>query len=171
MEGEVKFISHDNKNNFRLIEENDEKINNNLGLKQFKMNVTSDMKLIYNKIEKTTLEKLNKLSKMINWELYDNLSSINNNNTNNNSEESINSKVYNPGPINFVSSYNTKYNIFTTSFLGLKLGIDQYLYINNNTGLRKGYINLILGGSEITLSEVKIYHYSNLKKVQIQKQF
>ena len=101
---------------------------------------------------------------MMNWELYDNLSTINNNNTNNNSEESIISKVYNPGTINFVSSYNTKYNIFTTSFLGLKLGMDQYLYIKNNTGLRKGYINLILGGSEITLSEVKKYHYSNLTK-------
>ena len=171
MEGDIAFIDHNNNNNLRLIEENNEtKVDSNdntyynLGIKKFKMNVTSNMDLIDNKIEKKTLEKLNKLNKMINWELYDNSTINTSNNSNNNTEELIISNVNNSGPINFVSTYTARYNIFDTSFLGMNLGMDQYLYINNNTGLRKGYVNLFLGGSEIRLSTIEKYHYANIEK-------
>lgn len=189
MKGEVLFISNpriennQNYKNLRIIEENEEKnfeTNDsyyNLGLNQYKMNVTSNMKLIQKKNEPKTLEKLNNLTQYMNFTIYENLTSINNltikegieTEGNNNTDQSLNetnntnfTRNLESNNINFKHSYNSRYKFFNTNFLGLKLGLKQHLYINNKTNLRKGYINLSLGNSEITISNIEKYHYPSI---------
>ena len=183
MEGEASFISTEG-NNLNQInetqigvneEKNEKKIDTNesyykLGYNEFKMNVSSNIILIQNKIEKKVLENLGKLSKLFKFEkskpcnatlsekkgneteeLNNEQSIIGNNETKN-----LRNLAKNP---NFLYSYTSTYRIVGTSFLGLYLGLRQGLYINNKSGLRTGYINIIIGNREFTISQVN--HYQN----------
>ena len=47
--------------------------------------------------------------------------------------------------VNFLSSYTATNKLINTDFLGTKIGLNQYLYINNKTNLRQEYLKLILG--------------------------
>lgn len=158
----------------------------NLGLNEFKMNVTSNMKLIKTSSEFKIMENLNNLLQKIKLELYKNentsslvikegneteeksfnesLISLNDVNYTNN--ESIlnhtNAKLRNletNNNINFVSSYISSNKLLYVSFLGLYVGLHQNLYINHKTGLRRNYVNLVIGNKEYTLSTVNLYQY------------
>ena len=188
MEGEVLFTSNlkaekkQNYKNLRFIEENEEKnleTNEsyyNLGINEYKMNVTSNMKLIETKNEPKTLEKLINLTHIINLIIYENVT-LNNNLTieegieteENNTNQSLNginstnfARNLEINNINFPHSYNSRYKFFSTNFLGLKLSLEQHLNINNKTYLREGYVNLFLGASEKIISKIEKYHYPNI---------
>ena len=200
MKGEALFLSsqlEQNNNNYivdkqlRLIEEENEKKSEtnqtyyNLGLNEFKMNVSSNMVLIKTASEPTTLQKLNKLSQIINLELYKPLNNSNfyqeqgnetdektgnesliemndTNYINNKSDINSTKQLRNLAnkDINYCSSYSSRNKIISVSFLGLNVGLNQYLYINNRNGLRQNYINLIIGSKETTISIVNMYQYS-----------
>ena len=72
--------------------------------------------------------------------------------------------------INFSSSYLATYKLINTDFLGMKIGLNQYLYINNNTNLREEYLDLILGRKNYTLSVASKYHYPGLRCGYITKE-
>ena len=59
--------------------------------------------------------------------------------------------------INFVSSYISSNKLLDVSFLGLYVGLQHNLYINHKTGLRRNYVNLVIGNKEYTLSKVNLY--------------
>ena len=187
MEGEASFISNEqnnsNKTNETLIElnkeKNEKKTDTNesyykLGYNQFKMNVSSNIKLIQNKIEKNILEDLNKLSKLFVFEksksfisefsekkgneteeLSDEQNIIGNNET-----KSTRNLAKNP---NFLYTFTSTYRIVSTSFLGLYVGLRQGLYIDNVSGKRTGYINILIGNREFTISSVSHYQ-TNYRK-------
>ena len=142
-----------------------------LGYNQFKMNVSSKMKLLQNKKNPKILETLNNFAKKINFENSkfsnstpetekineiqdeDEDEEINNKNNikSNEKRKLINNQ-------NYPKSYQITYNLMTTSFLGLSIGINQGLYINNKTGLRKGHIDVLLGENKYTLSYLNYYY-------------
>ena len=64
---------------------------------------------------------------------------------------------------NFSTSYLATYKLINTDFLGMKIGLNKYLYINNSTNLRKEYLDLILGKKQYTLSVASKYHCPELK--------
>ena len=64
--------------------------------------------------------------------------------------------------VNFLSSYTATNKLINTDFLRTKIGLNQYLYINNKTNLRQEYLKLISKNKEYTLSVAEKYHYSNL---------
>ena len=166
MKGEALFISSQLKQNnnsnivekhLRTIEEkngNKSETNesyNNLGLNEFKMNVSSNMVLIKTSFEPTTLENLNKLSNFYHEkgneteEKTGNESLIETNDTNLiNNESDINStnQLRNLAnkDLNFYSSYYSRQNILNIKFLGLNVGLNQHLYINNKNGLRQNML-------------------------------
>jgi hypothetical protein len=201
MEGEASFISsysydkNIKNNNLRLIEEeNEKKIDTNesfynLGLNEFKMNVTSNMKLIKASLEPNLLQILNDLSQKVKLELYKNESNtrldteegnvteektlneslidLNDTNyTNNNNESIINNievqlRNLAKNNINFANSYISYNKVLGTSFLGLYVGLQQNLYINRNNGLRQHYVTLVIGSKQYTISTVNFYQYYN----------
>ena len=142
-----------------------------LGYNQFKMNVSSKMKLLQNKKNPKILETLDNFAKKINFENSkfsnstpetekineiqdeDEDEEINNKNNikSNEKRKLINNQ-------NYPKSYQITYNLMTTSFLGLSIGINQGLYINNKTGLRKGHIDVLLGENKYTLSYLNYYY-------------
>ena len=164
MKGEAFFISNKNDKISEIIEANQSYYK--LGYNQFKMNVTSNMKLLNNKIEVKILEKLNNLNKKFNFEkpkiLNSNLDNEKKSIENNNDNLSNKRKLFN-NP-NFSNSYNLKYNLMTTSFLGLNIGLNQGLKIKNNTGLRFGYIEAIIGKKKYILSKINYYHLPEEEK-------
>ena len=163
--------------NLRFISETEEKnLETNesyykLGFNEFKMNVTSNMELIHSGKDPKILDKLNAISNLISFEKYEELNEILTNNTGkendlNNSDTNSTSEKRNlaiKGRINFLSSYTATYKLINTDFLGTKIGLNQYLYINNKTNLRQEYLKLLFRNKEYTLSVVEKYHYSNLK--------
>ena len=62
--------------------------------------------------------------------------------------------------IDFNNSYDVKYQIVRTNFIGLNINLQQGLYINNKNGTRKGYVNLYLGEAEIPLTSIQTVHSS-----------
>lgn len=187
MKGEALFKSFSPENNnepkikensnLRFISETEEKnLETNesyykLGFNEFNMNVASNMELIHNEINPKILDKLNAISKLISFEKYKESNETLTNNTGkendlNNSDTNSTSGKRNlakKSRINFLSSYTSTYKVINTDFLGTKIGLNQYLYINNKTNLRQEYINLLFRNKEYTLSVAEKYHYSNLK--------
>ena len=152
-----------------------------LGFNEFKMNVTSNMELIQNNIEPNILANLIELTKITNFEEYKDSNSTltkndgNETEINNSKDDLIQSNQTNEkrnlanNGINFSTSYQATYQLVSTSFLGLNIGLEQYLYINNKNGKRQGSINLILGSIVYTISTVEKYHYSYYKSGYITK--
>ena len=191
MKGEALFKSfsqEENKNekekNLRLIEESDEsKIETNesyykLGFNEFNMNVTSNMELIHNKIEPNILDKLKAISKLIYFEKYIELNEtllnekgkeneLNNSDTNSTKEKR---NLAQKNKINFSKTYTATYKLFNTDFLGWKIGLNQYLYVNNQNNLRQEYLTFLFGNKEYLLSKAEKYHYSNLKSGYITRE-
>ena len=156
-----------------------------LYLNEFKINVTSNMTLIKTSYEPEILEKLNYLSEIINLELYKDLNDSNSNTEKGNEtdEKTLNESLIElndsnyinniselndstiqlrnlaANDINFCSSYSSKYRILSVNFLGLYVGLNQHMYINNRTGLRQNYVNLIIGSRESTISTINMYQY------------
>ena len=202
MEGQASFISsysynkNIKNNNLRLIEEENEKNVDtnesfyNLGLNEFKMNVTSNMVLIKTSSEPKIMENLNDLSQIINFELYNNESNSNfdTEEGNETEEKTLNESLISTNDtnytndinnesflnkteaqfrdlaqknINFVYSYTSYNRVLGTSFLGLYVGLQQNLYINRNNGLRQHYVTLVIGNREYTISTVNLYQYYN----------
>ena len=171
MKGEVIFKSNKKENNEKVSKiENEKIIKSNisyysLGYNQFKMNVSSKMNLIQNKKEIKTIEILNNLSKKLDFE------KLKNSNLSSKESEEINTDINinnnkrkllkNP---NYSNSYQLTYNLMTTSFLGLSIGLNQGLYINNKTGLRKGHIDAVIGENRFTLSYLNYYYIPFEKK-------
>ena len=171
MKGEAIFKSNKKENNEKISKiENEKIIKSNisyysLGYNQFKMNVSSKMNLIQNKKEIKTIEILNNLSEKLNFE------KLKNSNSSSKESEDINIDINainkkrkllkNP---NYSNSYQLTYNLMTTSFLGLSIGINQGLYINNKTGLRKGHIDAVIGENKFTLSYLNYYYIPFEKK-------
>lgn len=171
MKGEVIFKSNKKENNEKVSKiENEKIIKSNisyysLGYNQFKMNVSSKMNLIQNKKEIKTIEILNNLSKKLDFE------KLKNSNLSSKESEEINTDINinnnkrkllkNP---NYSNSYQLTYNLMTTSFLGLSIGLNQGLYINNKTGLRKGHIDAVIGENKYTLSYLNCYYIPFEKK-------
>ena len=199
MEGEAlfkSFSSETNNNikniqnkNLRIIEETEKKhleTNEsyyNLGFNEFNMNVTSNMELINNEINKKIIDKLNEISNLIKFEIYkeSNESLINNegkekelNNSDESPFESNSTKekrnLAKKNIINYSSPYTATYRLFTTDFLGTKIGLKQYLIINEKTNLRQEYLELLYKNREYILAIVTKYHYSNLKSGYITKE-
>lgn len=187
MEGEAFFFSNEQNNsneiNDKKIELNEEKNEKKtdtnesyykLGYNQFKMNVSSNIILIQNKIEKNILVNLDNLSKLFKFEKSKSFTSVltekkgnekeeisdEQNIIGNNEAKSIRNLAQNP---NFLYSYNSTYRIVSTSFLGLYLGLRQGLYIDNVSGQRTGYINILIGNKEFTISRVDHYQ-TNYRK-------
>ena len=145
------------------------------------MNVTSNMELIQNNIEPNILANLKELTKIINFEEYKDSNSTltkndgNETEINNTKDDLIQSNQTNQkrnlanNGINFSTSYQATYQLVSTSFLGLNIGLEQYLYINNKNGKRQGSINLILGSIVYTISTAEKYHYSYYKSGYITK--
>ena len=61
--------------------------------------------------------------------------------------------------------------IIQTDFLGTKIGLIQYLYINNKTNLRQEYLTLLFVNKEYKLFVIEKYHYPNLKSGNTTKEF
>jgi hypothetical protein len=149
-----------------------------LGFNEFDMNVTSNMELIHNEIDPKILKKLNVLSNLISFEKYKELNETLANNTGkennlNNSDTNSTSEKRNlamKSRVNFLSSYTATNKLINTDFLGTKIGLNQYLYINNKTNLRQEYLKLIFRNKEYTLSVAEKYHYSNLKSGSYNKE-
>ena len=149
-----------------------------LGFNEFDMNVTSNMELIHNEIDPKILKKLNVLSNLISFEKYKELNETLANNTGkennlNNSDTNSTSEKRNlamKSRVNFLSSYTATNKLINTDFLGTKIGLNQYLYINNKTNLRQEYLKLIFRYKEYTLSVAEKYHYSNLKSGSYNKE-
>ena len=171
MKGEAIFKSNKKENIEKISKiENEKIIKSNisyysLGYNQFKMNVSSKMNLIQNKKEIKTIEILNNLSEKLNFE------KLKNSNSSSKESEDINIDINainkkrkllkNP---NYSNSYQLTYNLMTTSFLGLSIGLNQGLYINNKTGLRKGHIDAVIGENKYTLSYLNCYYIPFEKK-------
>jgi len=195
MEGEASFISNELNNSNRIDEtqaklneeKNEKKTDTNesyykLGYNQFKMNVSSNIILIQNKIEKSTLENLDKLSQLLKFEKSKSFTSILSEKTGNETEElsddqniiginetkSLRNLASNP---NFLYSFTSTYRIVSTSFLGLYLGLRQGLYIDNVSGQRSGYINILIGNREFTISRVDYYQTNYRKRGTATKTF
>ena len=149
-----------------------------LGFNEFDMNVTSNMELIHNEIDPKIFKKLNVLSNLISFEKYKELNETLANNTGkennlNNSDTNSTSEKRNlamKSRVNFLSSYTATNKLINTDFLGTKIGLNQYLYINNKTNLRQEYLKLIFRNKEYTLSVAEKYHYSNLKSGSYNKE-
>ena len=195
MEGEASFISNEQNNSNKINEtqmelngeRNEKKTDTNesyykLGYNQFKMNVSSNIILIQNKIEKNILENLDKLSKLFKFEksrsFTSTLSEKKGNETEelsdeqnvigNNETKSIRNLAKNP---NFLYTFTSTYRIVSTSFLGLYIGLRQGLYIDNVSGKRTGYINILIGNREFTISSVNHYQTNNRKTGTAYKTF
>jgi len=195
MEGEASFISNDLNNSNRINEtqtelneeKNEKKTDTNesyykLGYNQFKMNVSSNIILIQNKIEKSTLENLDKLSQFLKFEKSKSFTSTLSEKKGNETEElsddqniiginetkSLRNLANNP---NFLYSFTSTYRIVSTSFLGLYIGLRQGLYIDNVSGKRSGYINILIGNREFTISRVDYYQTNYRKRGTATKTF
>jgi hypothetical protein len=139
------------------------------------MNVSSNIKLIQNKIEKNILEDLDKLSKLFNFEKSRSFTSTLSENKGNETEElsdeqniignnetkSLRNLAKNP---NFLYTFTSTYRIVSTSFLGLYIGLRQGLFIDNSSGKRSGYLNILIGNREFTISRVDHYQTNYRKK-------
>ena len=163
---------HNEKKNLRSVEEETKYINfetnetyNNLGFNEFNMNVTSNMELIHNEIEPKILEKLIKISKLISFEIYKEPKEIFTHeeikdNIYNNSEEYHTEKekrnLDEENIINFPRTYLIYFKLTDSYFLNKRIIIEQELYINPNTNLRKDTIRLTLGPNKI-LHELSTY--------------
>ena len=173
MKGEALFKGHQKENenkikNVQISNNEKEKIIKtnisfyNLGYNQFKMNVSSKMELLETQIDIHILNNLNKLSKKFQFEKYLTSNIISkekedsNENLNNYNEINKNRKLLNEQ--NNSDCYQLTYNLMTTSFLGINIGLDQGLYINNKTGLRKGHIDTNIGGKKYILSNLDYYY-------------
>ena len=187
MKGEALFKSFSSENsknnsknnNLRQNSETDEKkleTNEsyyNLGLNEFNMNVNSNMELIYNEIDQKIVDKLNLISKFISFEKYQepNETFLNeegiekelNNSETNSSESNEKRNLAASNKINYSSNYLSTFKLINTDFLGIKIGLNQYLYTNYKTNLRQEYLSLLFANKEYKLSTVEKYHYSNLK--------
>ena len=177
LDNKKKFTNNKNKKNLRKIEEENEryieidKSNSNVGINQVQMDVKSNLQLIKGNLEPNTLLKLNNLSNMINMEIDNsgnknetNVTNINLHVKNNTSNDTINDTEKfskSKSDINYLNSYTIKYKILGINFLGLYIGYDQYLYINNKNGLRKNSVNLLIGDTDATFSSMEIYQYNN----------
>ena len=181
MGGQVSFIGDQiEKENKTTTQNSDEKIIKTnsffykLGYNQFKMNISSNMILLSNKIEVKTLKNLNILSEKFNFEKTINLSSTTKEEqkeeSKKNKNQQLNKKRQLVNEPNYSNSYKFTYNLITTSFLGLNIGLDQGLYINNITGLRKGYIETIIGEKRFTLSNINYYYNPYENKGEISKE-
>ena len=164
MEGEASFISNQQNNSNKINET------------QFDlMNVSSNIKLIQNKIERNILEDLDKLSKLFNFEKSRSFTSTLSENKGNETEElsdeqniignnetkSLRNLAKNP---NFLYTFTSTYRIVSTSFLGLYIGLRQGLFIDNSSGKRSGYLNILIGNREFTISRVDHYQTNYRKK-------
>ena len=154
----------------------------NLGFNEFNMNVTSNMELIYNEIDQKIMDKLNAISKFISFEKFQetnetlineegNEIELNNSEEENFSESNEKRNLSTSNKINYSSNYLKNLKIIQTDFLGTKIGLIQYLYINSKTNLRQEYLNLLFGNKEYKLSVTEKYHYPNLKKGNTTKEF
>ena len=185
MEGEAIFKSFSPKKNdelkntknknLRFVEEIKEinyETNNtydNFGINEFRINVTSNMELIYNKIEPKIIKKLNDISKSIIFEKYKDSYEIlthtkGEEKTLNNSEETNDLKqrtLAENSVKNFPRSYTINFNLYNKYFLGLRIGLEQTLEVNHLTDQRKDTIKLILGSSRWNLHEISILHDYN----------
>ena len=181
MGGQVSFIGDqmekENKTTTKNSDEKNIKTNSffyKLGYNQFKMNISSNMILLSNKIEVKTLKNLNILSEKFNFEKTINLNSTTKEEQKEektkNKNQQLNKKRQLVNEPNYSNSYKFTYNLITTSFLGLNIGLDQGLYINNITGLRKGYIETIIGEKRFTLSNINYYYNPYEKKGEISKE-
>jgi len=146
------------------------------------MNVSSNIILIQNKIEKSTLENLDKLSQFLKFEKSKSFTSTLSEKKGNETEElsddqniiginetkSLRNLANNP---NFLYSFTSTYRIVSTSFLGLYVGLRQGLYIDNVSGKRSGYINILIGNREFTISRVDYYQTNYRKRGTATKTF
>ena len=73
-----------------------------------------------------------------------------------NDSNNVNFTVNETKNINYKSSYRIKYQILGINFIGFYIGYNQYLYINNETGLRQNYVNLVLNDADINLSSISM---------------
>lgn len=178
-------LKNSDKNNLRFVEETEAKniyfesnqTQDNFGINQFSINVSSNMELIRNEIEPKILEKLRIISKFISFEIYNDTNNNQNeiliykekieNISNNNSEkyqlksnDTRRRNLYDKNIINFPCSYNVYSTLYDKYFLNQRVMILQRLYINPSTNLRRDSIILRLGYREYTLHEIDIYHSS-----------
>ena len=192
MKGEALFKSFSQENeinniknkNLRLIEETKEsKIETNesyykLGFNEINMITISNMELIHNKIEPNILDKLKSISKLITFEKFKEINEtlldeegkenvLNNSDTNSTKEKRY---LAQKNKINYSTTYTATYKLLNTDFLGWRIGLYQYLYINNNNYLRQEYLTFLFGGKEYLLSKVEKYHYPSLKSGYITKE-
>lgn len=189
MKGEAVFKSFSHKKNddlknsknknLRFVEETKEanlennNTYNNLGFNEYRINVTSNMELTYNKKEPKILEKLNEISKSICFEKYKGSYEIL---THDKGEEKIvNNSEENPlksndienrnldenGVTNFPRSYTINYELDSFNFLFLRIALRQILEVNHVTNLRRDKIKLDLGSQTFDLHEIPIYHDPN----------
>ena len=160
--------------NLRFIEETKEvnfETNNtydNLGFNEYRINVTSNMELTYNKKEPKILKKLSDISKSISFEKYigpleivthdKGEEKIVNDDKESNITESRN--LAEKSVKNFPHSYTVTYNLFESYYSDKRIAIIQILEVNHLTDLRKDKIKLIVGDSTNDLHEISIYHNS-----------
>ena len=145
------------------------------------------LQIIKNSLEPKIIQNLNYLSQITNLELYKTLNNsildneegneteqqtvneslIEINDTNYiNNESEINhntTKLRNLATkdINFSYTYYSYYRLLDVSFLGLYVGLYQYLDIYPKTGLRQNYINIVIGSKKFTISTVNMHQYYN----------
>ena len=137
------------------------------------MNVNSNMELIYNEIDQNIVEKLNTISNFISFEKYqepnetflseEGIEKELNNSETNSSESDEKRNLAASNKINYSSNYLSTFKLINTDFLGIKIGLNQYLYTNYKTNLRQEYLSLLFANKEYKLSTVEKYHYPSLK--------
>lgn len=180
MEGDVSLKSAP-QNSQQDIKDNDfiyQESNNSyskLVINEFKTNVTSNMKLLKKKKEDKILSKLNKLYKKLIFELLQqtnntfkseqgNITEINSNaNKSNKPEDKKQTRILSSIP-NYSRKYEYKYSLIKSNFLGFSFDLNQYLTIDNTSGLRKSSAEINISGRKLDLLEATSYqNSSNIK--------